>query len=92
MIIAHALFYALELRSLEQFRTSEAAATIDEQAAAIRALKALTHNFDHGEYPDGQRDRTLALIERKVAELAAPKKPAESAKSRKRGARAGKSS
>ncbi len=84
-IIAHALFYAHELRALEQFRTSEAAATIDEQTAAIRALKGLTHNFDHGEYPDAQRTRTEALIATKVAELAAPKKAAESAKTRKSG-------
>ena len=91
-IIAHALFYAHELRALEQFRTSEAAATIDEQTAAIRALKSLTYNFDHGDYPDAQRTRTEALIATKVAELAAPTKPAESAKSRKRGAKAGKSS
>jgi DNA end-binding protein Ku len=86
-IIAHALFYASELRMLDQFRTI-APDPAPELGIGDAAVKRLASGFDPIEYEDAQRVRTQALIAKKIAALPAPKKPAESAKTRKAGAKA----
>jgi len=89
-IIAHALYYSHELRSLDQFRTGEEAASEFELVAAKRALKGLegvTGGFDPLRYPDLQRLRTDALIEAKVRSKAAGQaKPVKSSGKRSKSA------
>jgi DNA end-binding protein Ku len=79
-IVAHALFYEHELRSLDQFRTREDAAALSDLAAASKALKNMACDFQPGDYPDLQQERTNALIEGKIrTKETAPAKPAKSA-------------
>jgi len=86
-IVAHALFHSHETRHLDQFRTSEEAASEAELAAAARVLKGLARDFDYQDYPDLQAHRTEALIAAKMPRKAAGAQSLpESAKGRSRNA------
>jgi len=83
-IVAHALFYAHELRSLDEFRTRVELTEQPEALAAGKDLRRILAHFTFDGYPDGQRERTEALIAKKVAMLKVPGKPVVGDTARKR--------
>jgi DNA end-binding protein Ku len=71
-IIAHSLFYAHELRTMDQFRTRESAASEAELVATGRGVRALLVSFDDVKLHDQQFETTGRLIAAKVAAKAKP--------------------
>jgi len=91
-IVAHTLFFSHELRSLDEFRTDEQAASESEITAAMRALKRAAGDFGYQDYPDLQQQRVERLIASKVAAagstlpgLGAGEKPSRSRRTAARG-------
>jgi DNA end-binding protein Ku len=76
-ILLHTMYYAHEIRAVEEFRTDLSLVKEKEIALAESLIEALAADFEPAKYTDGYRDNLLAMIEAKksgeeVVEAAAP--------------------
>jgi DNA end-binding protein Ku len=76
-ILLHTMYYAHEIRSVEEFRTDLSLVKDKEIALATGLIEALAAEFEPEKYRDSYRDNLLAMIEAKksgeeVVEAAAP--------------------
>jgi DNA end-binding protein Ku len=64
-ILLHTMYYAHEIRTVEEFRTDLSLVKDKEIALATGLIEALAAEFDPGKYHDTYRDNLLAMIEAK---------------------------
>jgi DNA end-binding protein Ku len=76
-IVLHTMYYAHEIRGMEEFRTDLSLVREKEIELATGLVEALAADFEPGKYTDNYRDNLLAMIEakkagREIVEPAAP--------------------
>jgi DNA end-binding protein Ku len=76
-ILLHTMYYAHEIRAVDEFRTDVSLVKEKEIALATGLIEALAADFEPQKYHDAYRDNLLAMIEAKksgqeVVEAAAP--------------------
>lgn len=65
-LLVHTLFYADEVRALDEFRTETEWVTAQELDLAHRLVESLAGPFEPAKYQDGYRQNLRALIDTKV--------------------------
>ena len=76
-ILLHTMYYAHEIRAVEEFRTDVSLVRDKEIELATGLIQALAAEFDPEKYHDTYRDNLLAMVEakkagREIVEPAAP--------------------
>lgn len=80
-IITHTMFYADEVRSIQEFRTDVSLVTPKEMNLAKMLIETLAEPFDPAKFKDTYRERLRELIESKfVARSVAPEETRSSTK------------
>lgn len=76
-LVMHTMYYAHEVRKVEEFRTDTALATDKEMQLATMLIDSLAATFEPEKYKDAYRDNIQSLIDAKVAgkEVVAPPEP-----------------
>ena len=76
-LVMHTMYYAHEVRKVEEFRTDTALATDKEMQLATMLIDSLAATFEPEKYKDAYRDNIQTLIDAKVAgkEVVAPPEP-----------------
>jgi DNA end-binding protein Ku len=76
-LVMHTMYYAHEVRKVEEFRTDTALATDKEMQLATMLIDSLAAAFEPEKYKDAYRDNIQTLIDAKVAgkEVVAPPEP-----------------
>jgi len=76
-LVMHTMYYAHEVRKVEEFRTDTTLATDKEMQLATLLIDSLAAAFEPEKYRDAYRDNIQSLIDAKVAgkEVVAPPEP-----------------
>jgi len=76
-LVMHTMYYAHEVRKVEEFRTDTTLATDKEMQLASLLIESLAAAFEPEKYKDAYRDNIQTLIDAKVAgrEVVAPPEP-----------------
>ncbi len=74
-ILLHTMYYAHEIRAVEEFRTDLSLVRDKEVELATGLIEALAAEFDPQKYRDSYRDNLLAMIEAKKAGQAVVEAP-----------------
>lgn len=76
-LVMHTMFYAHEVRKIDEFRTDTRLASDKEMQLATLLIESLAATFEPEKYHDTYRDNIQALIDAKVAgkEVVAPPEP-----------------
>ncbi len=75
-ILLHTMYYAHEIRAVEEFRTDLSLVRDKEVELATGLIEALSAEFEPQKYHDSYRDNLLAMIEAKKAGQAVVEAPA----------------
>lgn len=75
-ILLHTMYYAHEIRAVEEFRTDISLVRDKEVELATGLIQALAADFEPQKYHDNYRDNLLAMIEAKKAGQAVVEAPA----------------
>jgi DNA end-binding protein Ku len=75
-ILLHTMYYAHEIRAVEEFRTDLSLVKDKEVQLATGLIEALSADFEPQKYHDAYRDNLLAMIEAKKAGQAVVEAPA----------------
>jgi DNA end-binding protein Ku len=65
-LLMHTMFYADELRQVEEFRTDTSAVTSDELAMAVKLMERMRAAFEPQKYKDEYRESVLRMVSEKV--------------------------
>jgi DNA end-binding protein Ku len=76
-LIMHTMYYAHEVRKIEEFRTDTRLASDKEMQLATLLIESLAAPFEHEKFRDSYRDNIQTLIDAKVAgrQVVAPPEP-----------------
>ena len=66
-ILLHTMYFADEVRKMEEFRTDTSAVKDKERALAMMLIETLAAPFDPEKYKDSYRENIRAMIDAKIA-------------------------
>jgi DNA end-binding protein Ku len=69
-LVMHTMFFADEIRQMEEFRTDTSAVKSDELAMAVKLMERMGSAFEPQKYKDEYRESVMAMIANKVNKYA----------------------